>query len=992
MSCKSNKDDLVQLRTRPAYWKSVEELAGGRRGAGTEFPGGLPGPGSDGGDATRRDFLSMMGFSLGAAGLAACRAPVQHAVPLPVGSDTIIPGVANYYATTCRGCASSCGLLVKQRDGRPIKVDGNPDSPVFGGGSCATGQATVLSLYDDERLRGPMVGDKAGEWEEVDRRVLEALEQSKAAGRKIVLLSGTINSPSTREILGEWSQRFPTFAHVTYDPLSLSALRAASQQAFGEAVVPHYAFDRARVIVALEADFLGTWLSPVEFSRQYARARRSLAEPLLHVQVESGLSITGTNADQRIPVAPSELGGVAVGLLARVATRARVGGVADLPGGANARKLDDIAEALWKHRGASLIVSGSRDVNVQIVVHALNVLLGNVGQTVDVTSPSLQRQGDDAAMAALVADMNAGRVGTLILHGANPLYDYPDAARFREGLRKVGLVVSLGDRRDETAAEAHVIAPDHHFLESWGDAEPVAGYFSLSQPLIAPLHATRAAQDSLLRWLGTDPGYYTRLRAFWRASIFPRVTQKDQGDLDFDPFWDRTLERGFAVAPVEDKPQPDFKANFKKAAAAVAGEAGSGGRGAELHFYESVAMRDGRAGNNPWLQELADPVSKVTWSNYAAVAESMANELGVKGGDVIAVKTGLGELALPVVVQPGQHARTISVAYGYGRTRAGKVGDGRGVSVFPLAAARILPATVTKTDRRAPLASTQSQFTLDYMHPVVEETTYAELARGKQGEKPEKEELPNLWTERLEGEHSWGMSIDQNLCTGCSACVVSCQAENNVPVVGEDQIRRVRTMAWLRLDHYYSGPVDNPQSMHQPMLCQHCQHAPCETVCPVLATTTSSEGINQQVYNRCIGTRYCLNNCPYKVRRFNWYNYTDNDAFDFNMASPLGRMVLNPDVTVRSRGVMEKCSLCVQRIQLAKNTALKERRELVDGDIQSACQQACPTGAIVFGDLKDPKSRVSRLLDGPRTYKVLEDLGTRPNIGYLKKIRNGQET
>jgi molybdopterin-containing oxidoreductase family iron-sulfur binding subunit len=445
-----------------------------------------------------------------------------------------------------------------------------------------------------------------------------------------------------------------------------------------------------------------------------------------------------------------------------------------------------------------------------------------------------------------------------------------------------------------------------------------------------------------------------------------------------------------------------------------AGAAAGGPDHYELHFYESVAMRDGRDANNPWLQELPDPVSKVTWTNYAALAPSLARKLDVENGDVIAIRAGAAGVALPVVVQPGQHPGTISVALGYGRKRAGKVGDGVGANAFPLTTVkekqRTLagPAvTIAKTGRNTPLATTQRQFTIVDGREIAMDISRDELAREEQrkrsgggekkgeGEKSEpggKEPLPNLWAPRLEGDHWWGMSIDLNACTGCSACVVSCQAENNVPVVGADQVQRTRIMHWMRLDHYYSGPEENPRSAHQPLMCQHCAHAPCETVCPVLATTTSSEGINQQVYNRCIGTRYCLNNCPYKVRRFNWFNYVSDDDFEFNLHTPLRRMVLNPDVTVRTRGVMEKCSLCVQRIQLAKNTALKEKREMVDGDVQTACQQSCPTKAIVFGDLKDPKSRLSQLAAGPRSYQLLEDLGTRPNVSYLKKVRNGQET
>jgi MoCo/4Fe-4S cofactor protein with predicted Tat translocation signal len=999
--CKSAQASLVRIgeRAAPTYWRSVEELRVGSPDA-NEFRGGLgkaSGPREDE-EITRRDFLSLMGFSLAAASLAGCRAPVQKAIPLLVGSEQIVPGNASYYATTCGGCPSSCSLLVKQRDGRPIKIEGNPQSSLFGGGTCATGQAAVLSLYDDGRLRGPTWQGEAVSWQEVDRRVLESLRAAEAARGRIVLLSGTLTSPSTRAIIESWKSRSPGFRHVVYDPVSLSALRTANERSFGRAVIPHYAFDRARVIVALEADFLGTWLSPVEFAHQYAANRRREGPQPLHVHFESGLSLTGSNADVRVPLPPSQLGLAALGLLRRVARRAGAGKLADGPEPIDPKRLDAVADALWKNREQSLVVSGLQDVSVQIVVNALNFLLSNLGKTVDLARPSLQRQGDDGAMAELVEDMGRGRVQALFLYGVNPGYDYSDPARFMEGLKQVALSVSFADRPDETGSGVHAICPDHHFLEAWGDAEPVHSHFTLSQPLIAPLFDTRAAQESLLRWLGEEkPDYYAYLRSFWQRELHPRQS----ATRSFDAFWDHSLREGVFAPASTQVGETTFRGDWKAAAQAIARNTGwprSAPRGGpyEVHLHESVALRDGRHANNPWLQELPDPISKVTWGNFAALAPALAARLGVENGDVVALKGPRGRLELPVLLQPGQEARTVSVALGHGRTRAGKVSRDVGVNAYPWAATvhdvRRYSAegvTLEKTGRKEPLAATQTHFSMEG-RPIALETTIEDLRRGAAA--PDAEALPSLWAQRPGGEHAWGMAIDVNGCIGCSACVVACQAENNVPVVGKDQVRRARAMHWIRIDHYYRGPEDEPASLHQPMMCQHCGNAPCETVCPVLATTTSSEGLNQQVYNRCIGTRYCANNCPYKVRRFNWYDYTNNSKFDFHMVSPLGRMVLNPDVAVRSRGVMEKCSLCVQRIQLAKNDALQGKRKLADGEVQTACQQACPAHAIVFGDLKDPESRVSQLRRSPRHYRVLEELGTRPSVGYLKKIRHLPET
>ncbi|MBO0911076.1 MAG: 4Fe-4S dicluster domain-containing protein [Acidobacteria bacterium] len=989
-ACKGPKNELVRIGAAEGseYWRSPEEL---RRpqAPGGEFPGGLPASRAMPPENTRRDFLSLMGVTLAAAGLAGCRAPVQNAVPLVAGSDDIIPGVANYYATTCRGCASSCSLLVKQRDGRPIKIEGNAESILFGSGTCATGQATVLSLYDDARFRGPMWGGQAQSWEEVDRQVLDRLNAAFAAKGKVVLVSGTITSPSTLEIIREWSRSYPGFRHVVYDPVSLSALREAHARSFGRPMIPHYRFDQARLVLGLEADFLGTWLSPVEFARQYSSARRAEDRRALHIQLESGMSVTGSNADLRLSVAPSEMGTVAVALLARIARKGGIAGVPDSPEPeVDPRKLDLIARELWKHRGESLVVSGSNDVATQMVATALNFYLGNMGKTIDLVHTSQQRLGDDRAMADLVEEMNRGEIHTLMLLGVNPAYDYCDAPRFLEGLEKVALSISFSDRQNETSAHVHALCPDHHFLEAWGDAEPVESHFSLAQPLIAPLFRTRAAQESLLKWSGVEkPDYYSYLREYWQKNIFPRQTGVSSPDV----FWEKSLQTGVVNLAGSAASEPRFQGDWQEAVRAIAREreqSPARGEGRyELHFYESVALRDGRDANNPWLQELPDPISKVTWENYAAVAPALARNLGVGDGDVVKISTGRGTLELPVFEQPGQQAHTVSIAIGYGRKQVGKVGQNVGSNVFPLTPLvdgrrqySASGATVEKTGRRVNLAGTQTQFSMEG-RPIVLEATLEELENASSGEA-----LPTLWAKPLEGEHSWGMAIDLDACTGCSACVVACQAENNVPVVGKDQVARTRIMHWIRIDRYYRGTEEDPRSLHQPMMCQHCQNAPCETVCPVLATTTSSEGLNQQVYNRCIGTRYCANNCPYKVRRFNWYNYTENPEYDFNMTSPLGRMVLNPDVAVRSRGVMEKCSMCVQRIQLAKNIALQGKRELADGDIQTACQQACPTEAIVFGDLKDPASRISRLRSDRRHYEVLEELGVRPNVGYLKKI------
>jgi molybdopterin-containing oxidoreductase family iron-sulfur binding subunit len=760
--------------------------------------------------------------------------------------------------------------------------------------------------------------------------------------------------------------------------------------------VPHYRFDEASLIVGLEADFLGAWLSPVEFTAQYARRRPPTPAMARHVQFESGLSLTGANADRRYGVRPSEIGVVALALLDRVEARdrSRSGDDGVLP--VAAATLDDLADQLRAHRGQSLVVCGVDDLAVQVVVARLNHVLGNVGRTIELSPSSLQKQGDDEEVSRLVDEMQRGDVHTLILYGVNPVYDYSDREGFVRGLARVPLSISFADRVDETAAHVHAVCPDHHFLESWGDAEPVNGFFSLTQPTISPLFETRAAPDSLLKWLGDQPDFHTYLRWYWQRHLFPRQTRYR----GFDEFWDRTLQAGFLHTPAP-APQsaPIFSGGWTEAATRIRDARtpepppGQADR-FELHAYETVALRDGRHANNPWLQELPDPITKVTWGNYAAIAPAVGDRLGVKDGEVVAVSNGDTRLELPVCRQPGQSPATVSIARGYGRSAAGRVGNGVGVDVQRFVANRSrgprsgqpILVTVEKTRRFAALAMTQTHHSMDG-RPLVRQATLDELlANAAVARTPPPH--PSLWSEREPGSHTWGLSIDLNSCTGCSACVIACQAENNVPVVGSDEVRRGREMHWIRIDRYYDGPDGAPDVAFQPVMCQHCANAPCETVCPVLATVHSSDGINEQIYNRCVGTRYCENNCPYKVRRFNWFAYANNRHFDFNMNSPLGTMVLNPDVVVRSRGVMEKCSLCIQRIQAGKVAAGRSGAAIADGQIQTACQQACPAKAIVFGDMQDRESQVAQARRSPRSYHLLDDLGTRPGVGYLTKIRN----
>ncbi|MBI1790380.1 MAG: 4Fe-4S dicluster domain-containing protein [Acidobacteria bacterium] len=974
------------------YWKSLNEPSSEQ----DEFPELLQ-IGSHG--FGRRGFLKAAGFSFAGAMLAGCsRAPVEKAIPHLNKPEEITPGVAYHYASTCGACSAGCGLLVKVRDGRPVKLEGNPQHALSRGALCAVGQASILGLYDSLRLKSPLRGGTQAGWEEVDREITAELDAFRRDRKAVRFLSPAILSPTLRHMIDRFLQGFPGARHVVYDPLSCSAILDAHQATHGARVLPHYRFERAEVIAGFDADFLGTWISPVEFTAGYAAGRSLEGEPArfsYHIQFEPRLSITGSKADRRIRVAPSELETVVAHLAALIAMKA--GAALDLgPLGPPPAPLEPLADRLWNARGRSLVVSGSQDVTTQVLVNYLNHTLGNYGATLDLDRPSAQRQGNDRQLEGLIGELREGQVAALFVYGVNPVYDLPDGEALARAIQKVPLAVSFAERLDETASVSRYVCPDHHYLESWGDAEPVSGVLSLTQPVIRPLGDTRSVLESLAAWQGIRKSAYDLSRESWQASVFPRQTQEKSfqtwsdkavhdGCVEVAPA--RTAIRPFSMVAVERK--PPARAAF------------------ELVLYPKAGMLDGRHAYNPWLQELPDPITKVTWDNYACLSPTAAANLGVSDGDVVRLEARGKTLELPALIQPGQHDRVVAIALGYGRKetqRFAKIGpawlhrrlsvgeDGYvGKAASPLLAFSgstlrysAVCDKIGKTGRRQELAATQHHHNIHVpkelggeRRPVIEERTLEEARRRG----PETGHAADLWPpdHAVPGQR-WGMAIDLTACTGCSACVIACQVENNVPVVGKDEVRRQREMHWIRLDRYYSGEGDSLTVAHQPMLCQHCEHAPCETVCPVLATVHSADGLNQQVYNRCVGTRYCANNCPYKVRRFNWFDYPHEDK--------LQNMVLNPDVTVRSRGVMEKCSFCIQRIQEARIEARRRGEEIEDGDIRTACQQTCPAGAIVFGDMNDPESRISKLLESPRRYHVLEDLNVLPSIGYLALVRN----
>ncbi len=1014
------------MENKNQYWRGLEELNNDPKFLASkkhEFAEGIPldevFSEEDGGlNSNRRDFLKYFGFSISAVALAACnKTPVKNAIPYIIKPENITPGIPNWYASTCNACAANCSILVKTREGRPVKIEGNNDSPIFKGATCGSGQASLLGLYDNERLRKAKAKGADASWESVDKEIIAGL----TAAKTIRLVSGTVNSPSTKKAIAEFTAKYPQTQHIQYEANSLGSIAEASKRAFGKNVVPGYRFDLAKVIVSFGADFLGTWISPTEYTKQWSLTRKAENNNMSrHIQIESNLSLSGSNADVRYPIKPSAEGAYLVSLYNKIAALAAAPALGTMQ--AVELPLDGISNAakeLWAAKGSSLVVSGSNNIDHQLLVHAINSMLGNIGTTVDFTNYSNQHYSDDAAFETFAKEVEAGSVDAVVFYNVNPVYSYVNGAKLAEGIKKLKLSVASNSNLDETAEVCQYNTPDSHFLESWNDNEPKAGYFTFTQPTISTVFETRQMQESLLTWAGNTTNFYDYMHTNWAAGL--------AGDA-----WLKAIHDGFyQTAPAAAS--VSFSADLAAVVAPAYDNYTNAKAKLELKLYSKVGVKDGAHAHNPWLQELPDPISKVCWDNYANISAATAKELGVKDGDMIHITAKSGKLeAVPVLIQPGQPNNVIAVAIGYGRTAGGKTGLNVGKNVSPLATSSVIEITVEKASGSYELAQTQTHHTIEGRALIKEASLNEYNKDSKAGNQDhhkaikENGNLLTLWDERDSNGHRWAMAIDLNKCTGCGSCVVSCNAENNVPVVGRQEVINKREMHWIRIDRYYrfkdsngaavtreksktaemlkqkgEGEYDynDPSSVnfedvsvtYQPMMCQQCGHAPCETVCPVLATVHSSEGLNHMAYNRCVGTRYCANNCPYKVRRFNWFKYRDNSQFDFNFNNDLGRMVINPDVTVRSRGVMEKCSFCVQRIQAGKLKAKLENRVIVDGDIKTACQQSCPADAIIFGDINDEKSEVRKYFTNDRAFFVLEEYNVQPSVAYMTKVRNVEE-
>lgn len=1017
------------------YWRSLDELQQTDafvQESSREFAQELPIESlwseSNGIQSNRRDFLKYCGFGLSAAALAACnKTPVKKAIPFVMHPEEISPSLPNWYASTYYDGYDYASVLVKTREGRPIKLEGNKLSSINQGGLNARVQASVLGVYDEDRLQEPEIEGQKASWEEWLGELVQDLTGS--AANSALLLTPSIVSPLTQSLMQQLMSRYPALTHVTFDHQSVSGMLDANETSFGLAALPALRFDKAKVILGIGADFLGNWVSPIEFTKQWSLGRRPTKDaPVMsrHIQFETTLSLTGSNSDARYTYRASQEALVVANLYNAVAKLAgkSVVDVAshELAGNAIAQT----ARELWAARGVSLVVCGSNVPEVQLLVNGINEMLGNYGTTLDWSTPWQVLQGRDGKVAQALSDLQAGKFKTVIINQVNPVYASSQGKSWAKALKGVRCY-GFSLRRNESTTLCRAVAPASHPLESWGDAEPRQNRYSLMQPAIAPLFNSRSWDEVMLGLLGRSEKIYDVLRNSWIAKAAGIGFASD-----FSAFWRKILHDGVLELPRNS--QISFQGFDVKAVTTslkVAKLLDSEARGLNLVVYSKLGMGDGRLAHIPWLQEMPDPISKACWDNYLMVSLITAKAKGLQDGDVVRLKADGIEQEIPVLVQPGLHADTCALAMGYGQEYAGKAGTGVGVNAAPWIRTTgfVNIDALEKTGVTYEIAQTQTHHTIEgRLH--VKETTLTEYAANpaagnvrpyvsvRQDDGSTKKVYPGvsrdaitLWQKRDYEGHHWAMAIDLNACTGCGSCVVSCQVENNVPVVGKQEVLNRREMHWIRIDRYYNfddqgeanmvrrinkedeyADINKPDQVSvyfQPIMCHQCDNAPCETVCPVLATVHSSEGLNQMVYNRCVGTRYCANNCPYKVRRFNWFSYIDNPQFYNNPAqTDLGRMVLNPDVTVRARGVMEKCTFCVQRIQAGKLDGKRKNMRPVDGSIQTACQQSCPSGAIVFGDLNDPQSEVSKLFLNERTYGVVEELNVLPSINFLTKVRN----
>ncbi|APZ45445.1 quinol:cytochrome C oxidoreductase [Polaribacter reichenbachii] len=1019
------------MASNKKYWKSVEELKDSsivETLSKNEFVEEIPTDQFLGDKETlensstsRRDFLKYVGFTTAAASLAACEGPVRKSIPYVVRPNDIIAGVADWYATSIADGYDFANVLVKTREGRPIQIMPNKDA---NGTTSARVQASVLSLYDEKlRLKEPTKAGEVISWADADKEIAQKLNSLKEAGKPVVLLTGTMASPSTDKIVSEFIAANPNVKHVVYDAVSESGAADAMLAMYGKRVLPNYHLDKAKTIVSFGADFLGDFHGGFEKSFMQGRDPKT-GHMSYHVQFESNMSLTGANSDKRVVLKPSDQVFALLNLYSAITGNAVSS--KSTPVDAEVKRM---AAELKKAGSKAVVLTGLNDKNAQLVAFAINEALNS--EIFDTKNTLNIRQGNDVEVAQLVSDMKSGKVAGLISYNVDPVYTLPNASAFADGLKKLELSVALSTENTATADISNFALPAPHFLESWGDTQFNAVTYGLMQPTIQPLFNTRQFQDTLLKWSGSATKYYDYLKTYAADNVLGGSS------------WNTALHNGFFTTElVAEESTFETTVSVADAANQLASSAKKA-TGFELNLYTKTGLGDGKQANNPWLQEFPDPITRASWDNYLTISIADAKELefenpvkdnGAIDGDFAKVTVNGVEVTVPVMIQPGQAKGSVGLALGYGKTFGLKEEMQVGVNAYPLynGGNNIqYNVKIEKVSGTHKFACTQVQKTIAGRHDILkvaslkEYNTVAPKDHHHGWNKPsmvsyDHQEVEantiDLWDEHnREVGHHFNLSIDLTSCTGCGACVVACHAENNVPVVGKNEVRVGRDMHWLRIDRYYSSEVEtredakelglsrgdtyraleteaeNPEVTFQPMMCQHCNHAPCETVCPVAATSHGRQGQNQMAYNRCVGTRYCANNCPYRVRRFNWFNYANNNEFDFNMNNEYGKMVLNPDVVVRSRGVMEKCSMCIQMTQATILKAKKEGRPVNTDEFETACSSACTTGAMVFGDVNNKEDQVAALAEDKRAYNVLDYLQTKPNVIYQVKIKNTNE-
>ena len=1006
--------------TDPNYWQSFEELYNDPdflKAHQDEFKEGVSENFDSSGmsSISRRKFLALLGASAALAGTACSDYRDKgEIIPYNKNPEEIIPGRPNYYASTCCSCANACGLLIKTREGRPIKLDGNPDHPVSKGKICSKGQASIMNLYDPDRLKNPKKKQDGRffdyNWKSANDEII--FDLMNAGNKEIAIITHKIVSPTAKKVLDDFIAKYRTTKIYSYEQFDDSVRNSAWKKCYNTGEFPAIKWNEANIILSLDGDFLGELGNQVENARLFSERRDVVNKKFNRLYVvEGNLTITGMNADYRLRVRSDLHLNLLLSMIDELNKRG-----SNIPvssGGQNLEKFADengldkkvlasIVSDLLKNKGRAIVYAGSHlPEDVHIAVNLLNNALGNDAlYNTDSQPVSLVPLSATSDFEKLISRMKAGEVAVVVHVNSNPVYHFPSDIGYAEALNSVDTIVSLVELENETSELSHYILPINNQLESWGDAKTRTGFYSLQQPVIAPLYDTRQTESIFLTWISGDSSSYSEslyhqyLMSNWEKNIYPILNSK----LEFKRFWFGALHDGVVLT----QEKTSSLSSFNIASAAQLNSTSASGK-LVLQIRESYSLGDGRFANNGWLQELPHPVSKIVWDNYASISPKTAEELGLHSNDIIELTTGNNSLTIPVFIQPGSSDNFISIETGYGRKIGGTVGTGVGFN------ANILLKTfgglsqwlygnvqLKKVEGSYKLVTAQTVYAfnegrtadLPNKRGIIKEGTVEEYLNNPSFfKKEEKHEADSVNPFIQYNGVKWGMSVDMNKCIGCSECVIACNVENNIPVVGKDQVDKGREMHWIRIDRYYSGSPENPNVSNQVMVCQHCDHAPCENVCPVVATTHSPDGLNQMVYNRCVGTRYCSNNCPYKVRRFNYFNFRDHFK-DSYQESPVFALLQNPEVTVRSRGVMEKCTFCIQRISDARSEATREGRELKGSDVKTACQEACITNAIHFGDINNKEEELYSYINNELGYFLLEELNIRPNVTYIAKLKN----